>query len=88
MTKPEEIMQKIVIAISSAAMFALMTFSANACSFDEHSASLKNVTVASLATQTPKTSEAMSTFDPKQQPVFEVTEDAPEMPVVKKEITE
>ena len=40
-------MRKIIVMISTVAVFALATFSANACPFDEHSASLKQDQVAS-----------------------------------------
>ena len=83
-------MRKIIVMISTVAVFALATFTANACSFDEHSASLKQDQVASALPDTAKvtTSEAMSTFDPKHQPLFEAAADKSEESIVSKEITE
>ena len=83
-------MQKTIVMLSTVAVFALATFSANACPFDEHSASLKQDQVASAMPDTAKvtTSEAMSTFDPKHQTLFETSADAIEKPPTSKEITE
>jgi hypothetical protein len=50
---------------------------------------MKQDKVASIAPDSvTSTSEAMSTFDPKNQPLFDVVVDAPEKPTVSKEITE
>ncbi len=82
-------MQKTIVLISTVAIFALATYSVNACPFGEKSASMKQDTVASaLPAKKVKTSEAMSTFDPKHQPLFEVAADKPEVPTVNNEITE
>ena len=83
-------MQKSIVMISTVAVFALATFSANACPFDEHSASLKQDQVATALPDSAKvtTNEAMSTFDPKHQPLFETPTDAIEQPSANKEITE
>jgi hypothetical protein len=83
-------MQKIIVMISTVAVLALATFSANACPFDEHSASLKQDQVASALPDSSKatTSEAMSTFDPKHSPLFEDIVEAIEKSTEIKEITE
>ena len=83
-------MQKIIVLISTVAVLALATFSANACPFAEHSASLKHDQVASALPDTAKvtTNEAMSTFDPKHQSMFEAAADKPKDPTVSKKIAE
>ncbi len=82
-------MQKTIVMISTVAVFGLATISANACPFGEKSASMKQDTVASaLPAEKVKTSEAMSTFDPKHPPLFEDVAEMPEKPTEIKEITE